>query len=96
MDKSRAQIKSLIREIIQHHRIFFGKHCREDSMPGRSVHSDDFMKVLNWGEIIEHKWDDKHQAYKCQITGEDIEGDKLTLIVSVSEIDFRIRCITVF
>lgn len=96
MDKSTAQIRSLIREIVQNHRINLGKHCRGESMPGRSVHSDDFMKVLSWGKIIDHKWDDKHRAYKCQITGEDIEGDKLTLIISVSEINFRIRCITVF
>lgn len=96
MEKSQAQIRSLIREIVQHHRIYFGKHCREDSMPGRSVGSDDFMKVLNWGEIVKHEWDAVHQAYKCQVSGKDIEGDALTLIVSVSEIDFRIRFITVF
>ena len=96
MSKDRAQIKSLIREIVQNHRIYFGKHCRDDSMQGRNVHSDDFLKVLNWGEIAEHHWEEAHQAYKCRIIGEDIEGDKLTLIVSVSEKEFKIRCITVF
>lgn len=81
---------------MQNHRVSFGKHCREDSMPGRSVYSDDFMKVLNWGEIVQHEWQEKHKAYKCKIVGKDVEGDDLTLIVSVSEINFNVRCITVF
>jgi hypothetical protein len=51
MDKSKAQLKSLIREIVQNQRISFGKHCREDRMPDRGVFSEDFMKVLTWGEI---------------------------------------------
>ena len=63
---------------------------------GRSVYSDDFLKVLAWGEIVHHEWVETHRAYKCEIKGTDIEGDDLTLIVSVSEIDFKVRCITVF
>lgn len=96
MNKSKAQLKSLIREIVQNYRVSFGKHCREDSMPGRNVYSDDFMKVLNWGEIDEYEWQEKHNAYKCKILGKDVEGDELTLIISVSEANYTIRCITVF
>lgn len=65
-------------------------------MPGRSVYTDDFLKVLSWGEIISSEWQDTHKAYKCTITGEDVEGEKLTLVVAVSEAEFKIRCITVY
>ncbi|GEM_PF-5523682 len=56
---------------------------------------DDFLQVLNWGEIAEHNWSETHECYECKVVGKDIEGDDLTLIIAVDEKNFRIRCITV-
>jgi hypothetical protein len=94
MHKSKAQIKSIIRDIVQNSRISFSSHCRK-RMPERNVITDDFLKVLNWGEISEQTWDEEHQCYKCRVDGQDVDGDDLSIIVAVDEQNFRIRCITV-
>ena len=65
-------------------------------MRERNVTTDDFLYVLMWGQVqsVENNTETGH--WKCEVNGNDIDGDSLTLQVAIDESRQRVICITVF
>lgn len=70
-------------------------HCKE-RMLERNVTTDDILNVLIWGNLKESQANDNDQEFKCKLTGNDTEGDDLTIRVVVSIKEDSVICITVY
>jgi Domain of unknown function (DUF4258) len=93
MDKEQA--KTLIRRLANQGCIGFSNHCR-NSMDDRNVNSDDFLRVLMWGQVQSVKKNNKTGHWKCEVNGNDVDGDNLTLQVAIDEDGGRVICVTVY
>lgn len=93
MDENQA--RNYLRNIAKTGYILASQHCRR-RMNERNVSTEDILHVLMWGETEELKYDDQHQNYKCQVKGDDLDGDVLILNVAVSEKNNSVFCITVY
>ena len=54
----------------------------------------DVYRVLRDGLICLNEWDEKHQNWKYQVSGPDIEGDPLTLVVAFDMANQLVKVIT--
>lgn len=74
--------------------LVFIKHIKE-SMMKRNFTASDVLKVLSTGKLIKKgEFDDNYQNWKYRIEGEDVEGEKLTLIFSLTKEEDAIILIT--
>lgn len=64
-------------------------------MAARNATMDDYLYVINWGEIVSVEEDPEQHNHKCKITGKDIDGEDLTLVVALLEKEPAVLCITV-
>lgn len=92
---NRNQAKTFIRRLANQGCVAFSGHCQE-SMDKRSVNSDDFLRVLIWGNVLSVKKNNKTGHWKCEINGQDVDGDNLTLQVAIDEAGQRVICVTVY
>ena len=61
----------------------------------RNFTASDVLKVLSTGKLMkEREFDDTYQNWKYRIEGEDVEGEKLTLIFSINREEDAIILIT--
>jgi hypothetical protein len=64
-------------------------------MMKRNFTSSDVLKVLSTGKLVKSReYDDKYQNWKYRVEGEDVEGEKLTLIFSINREEDAIILIT--
>lgn len=92
---NKEELISEIRQIARYGYVQTGKHCRE-RMSERNVSTDDFLNVLLWGDLISFEKDEQYQNLKCEMKGQDINGDELTLHFSICELHECVRCITIY
>lgn len=70
------------------------KHSSQDRAY-RNVSDDDIVHMLEGFWVLEGAdWDGKHRNWKYRLTGTDIEGDALTLVIAVNVEFNRIEIIT--
>jgi hypothetical protein len=72
-------------------------HCRQESMRKRNVSMPDVVKALETGEVIkEPEWDDNFQNWKYRVEGVDTEGDELTAVTIIFDVNMTLFIVTVF
>jgi len=89
------QAKTLIQQLANQGCIGFSNHCSK-RMAERSVTADDFLNVLIWGQVQSVEKNQNTGHWKCEVSGHDIEGDRLTLQVAIDRVQNRVICVTVF
>jgi len=90
------RVERLIRRISKYGDLglVFTNHIRE-SMNKRDFTTSDILKVLSTGELKKKReFDDMYQNWKYRIEGKDVEGEKLTLIFSITQEEDAIILIT--
>ncbi len=52
----------------------------------RNVSERDILAMLEgeWTVAAEPEWDDRHRNWKHKLTGKDLDGDELTLLIAVN------------
>ena len=75
------QIESQIRRIAKtgSRGVALSRHCKKESMPKRNVDFQDILNVLSWGKVTHNP--DKKTNMKFKVSGADIEGVPLCVIV---------------
>ena len=72
-------------------------HCRQESMRKRSVTMVDIVNTMETGEVIkEPEWDDTYQNWKYRVEGVDTEGDELTAVTIIFDVNMTLFIVTVF
>lgn len=72
-------------------------HCRRESMRKRNVSMLDIVNTLTTGEIIKMpEWDDTYQNWKYRVEGVDTEGDELTAVTIIFDVNMTLFIVTVF
>ena len=72
-------------------------HCRQESMRKRNISMLDIVKALETGEVIkEAEWDDNFQNWKYRVEGVDTEGDELTAVTIIFDVNMTLFIVTVF
>ena len=72
-------------------------HCRQEYMRKRSVMLLDIVNALKTGEVIqEPEWDDARQNWKYRVEGVDTEGDELTAVTIIFDVNLTLFIVTVF
>ncbi len=72
-------------------------HCRQESMRKRHVSMLDVVNTLTTGEIIkEPEWDETYQNWKYRVEGVDTEGDELTAVTIIFDVNLTLFIVTVF
>lgn len=81
------KIESQIRKIAKTGSLGVGlsSHCKKESMPKRNVDFQDILNVLNWGKVTHNP--DKKTKMKFKVSGADIEGVPLCVIVIIVDED---------
>ena len=93
---SPAEAQRKIRLILEEGIVDISVHCRR-RMRERGVDDLDIVCVLEKGQIIrEAEWDSNHNEWKYRVEGTDIEGDELTAITVIFEVDLSLLIVTVF
>jgi hypothetical protein len=88
------KVQAQIRRIAQtgFRGIALGRHCREESMPGRNVDFQDILNVLNWGLVIHDP--DINCNMKFKVNGSDCDGEPLTVVIILqSEISLFVKTV---
>jgi hypothetical protein len=70
------------------------RHARE-RMIERNVNDDDILKVLRTGIVSPAEWNDEHKNWRYPVSGLDIDGDSLVLVIALEPQFCRITVITV-
>lgn len=91
---NRDTAKELIRRLAYRSCIAYSKHCSQ-RMSQRSVTSDDFLQVLMWGSVNSVKYNPDTGHWKCEVQGDDIDGDELKIQIAIDKESEEIICITV-
>lgn len=91
---NKKEAKSILKRLAPHC-INITSHC-SDSMAKRDVSMQDILYVIMWGTVTEVNWDNQYNNWNCKVTGKDIEGDKLTIVLGIFEDTNMLQCITVF
>ena len=94
--KNYTHIEQFVKQIAHYGRLglVFTNHMK-DSMMKRNFTTSDVLKVLAAGSLIrKREFDDTYKNWKYHIEGEDIEGEKLTLIFSITEEEDALILIT--
>ena len=86
---AKSLLKKLTRSCIN-----ISEHCKQ-RMSERDVTIHDILHVIMWGSVKTIEKDSKYGNWKCTVQGEDIEGDKLTVILAIYQDTGIIQCITV-
>jgi hypothetical protein len=89
--------KSTIREIIQSPQgvVFPTRHCK-DRMEQRNVQMDDILHFLFWGTVELGQESEDAERNVFPVSGTDIEGEPLVVVVEIIEEENRLNCISVF
>lgn len=88
---------SIIRNILTNDGDLYFRHHSDKRSGKRSVDDADIVKVLEENGIIQYDpvLDSKHQKWKYSVDGYDTEGDKLRVVVNISESNWHVMTITV-
>lgn len=69
-------------------------HAR-DRMVERNVNLDDILNVLRTGTVGPPEWNEEHQNWKYPVSGLDLDGVGLVVVVALEPQHCRITVITV-
>jgi hypothetical protein len=61
----------------------------------RNVNADDILHVLRTGCVSNPEWDDKHTNWKYPVSGLDLDGVSLVVVIALQPQHCRITVITV-
>src|SRR5258708_32815348 len=93
---SPAEAKRKIQLILEEGTVDFSGHCRR-RMRERGANDLDIVHVLEEGQIIrEAEWDSDYENWKYRVEGADVEGEEITVISVIFEVDLSLLNITVF
>ncbi len=70
------------------------KHCRK-RMRERTVCMDDVLNALMWGKVLDVEKAYREGEWKCKVSGKDVEGEPLVLIVIIDLNSALVLCKTV-
>ena len=70
------------------------QHVR-DRMVERNVNDDDILKVLRTGTVSPAEWNDKHQNWRYPVSGRDLDGAPLAIVIALEPQFCRITVVTV-
>ncbi len=89
--------KSAIREILQSPRgvVFPTRHCKE-RMEERNVQMEDILHLLFWGTVERGQESGDTESNVFRVSGADIEGEPLVVVVEIIKEENRLNCISVF
>ncbi len=88
------QAREVLRRLARQGCIIISNHCRAQ-MEKRNVIMDDILHVLMWGNIKKIEKNTKHNNWKIEVEGQDLDDDQLTVQAAVNE-DERTIVITVY
>lgn len=91
---NKDQARELIRRFANQRCVAFSRHCSK-RMRQRSVTSDDFLHVLMWGTVESVEFNSDSGQWNCEVQGDDIDGDDLTLHIAIDKDEGQVVCITV-
>jgi hypothetical protein len=77
------QIETKIRRIAKTGVVSLSRHCREERMPERNVDFLDILNVLNSGDVVHDP--DENTNLKFKVSGKDIEGEALCVVVILGD-----------
>ncbi|HSL55907.1 MAG TPA: DUF4258 domain-containing protein [Pyrinomonadaceae bacterium] len=93
---SPAEAQRKIRLVLKDGTVDFTSHCRR-RMRERGVDDLDVVHLLTNGQIVrEAEWDSDHNNWKYRVEGTDVEGDDLTAITVIFDVDLSLLNVTVF
>jgi hypothetical protein len=69
-------------------------HAR-DRMLERTVNDDDILNVLRNGTVSTPEWNEEHQNWKYPVSGMDLDGIPLVIVIALEPQYCRITVITV-
>lgn len=91
-----GEVKRLIRFVAKGSGLVrTSRHCRE-RMRERGVSELDLQQVLLWGEVSELRMDQDRSNLKCTVSGDDLDGEPLTIQVALWPEESAVVCITVY
>ena len=70
------------------------QHAR-DRMVERNVNDDDILNVLRTGTVSTPEWNEAHQNWKYPVSGLDLDGVALVVVIALEPRFCRITVITV-
>lgn len=91
---NRDQAKTTLRNLAKVGCVVISNHCRAQ-MQKRNVTTDDILHILMWGNIKKIEENTKHNNWKIEVEGQDLDDDQLTVQAAVNE-DERTIVITVY
>jgi hypothetical protein len=62
----------------------------------RNVQMDDILHLLFWGSVEHGREPDDKSENVFRVTGKDIEGEYLSVVIQIVDEDNRLNCISVF
>lgn len=88
------ELRTAVSRIVLHGTFRESKHSSQDRAY-RNVSDDDMVHMLEGAWTLDNaEWDGEHRNWKYTLTGADIEGDALTLVIAVNVEFNRIEIIT--
>jgi hypothetical protein len=91
---SPAEAKALIDRLLSvYDGLSLTEHCRGRSR-ARQFDIFDITHVLRTGLPSLDGWDDKHQNWKCRVSGHDFEGETLTVVIVFNDDPQLVKVLT--
>ena len=92
---SKEEAQEIVRELSFHGTLVPTLHFEHESGPQRNFDMLDALRVIRSGMVIsEPEYNEKHNSWKCEVEGKDIEGDRLTLIIAFNPDSRRLFIVT--
>jgi len=90
-----TQLRAAVARVIRHGTWLQSRHAAEDR-GYRNISDDDIEAALTgpWTLARKPEWSEPYQNWKYRLDGKDIEGDDLTLIITVNEEEITIFVVT--
>ena len=99
MDRSAAlaptEAFEAIQRLLELGAISFARHAREQALK-RNFNTRDVEHVLRTGHVGRPSWDEQFRNWKYPVSGTDLDGEDLTVIVALDPVYARITIITGF
>jgi hypothetical protein len=91
------ELRVAVTRIVHYGTIWQTRHAGRDR-DYRNISDDDIQAMLLSDWVLERvpEWNDDHRNWKYRLLGKDIEGDELTLIVTVNTEEQTLAVITKF
>jgi hypothetical protein len=93
---SKTEALETARKCLNAGQVVYTNHFKR-RMNEKKVSLQDVINLIDNGQIDrDAEWNDDYMEYHYRITGEDIEGVSLTVVIAISISDAELRLITAF